>query len=199
MQAISQARFHNIKPRTREERQGMRDRESLEKARLRDRRGGYHHFSPFPGISNNEISSSYFISEADRFNKDFAAEEKRRREIETQRKQEAIHIHREQILQRDLQRWQIIDSQFKRDEAKLALKQFRLSQGTKANPTPAFNPITLQYDKTSQGDAFTRAEQHRIERMSLRMQNIDTRMNSGYNIVTGDIRRSPNLLRTTAV
>jgi hypothetical protein len=90
MQAISQARFRNIKPRTREERQGMKDRESLEKVRLRDRSGGYHHYSPFPGISNNEISSSYFISEADRFSQDFAAEEKRRREIEMQRKQERL-------------------------------------------------------------------------------------------------------------
>jgi hypothetical protein len=195
MQAISQARFRNIKPRTREERQGMKDRESLEKVRLRDRSGGYHHYSPFPGISNNEISSSYFISEADRFSQDFAAEEKRRREIEMQRKQGAINRHREQILQRDLQRWQVIDSQFKRDEAKLAFKQARLHQGTKPNATSAFNPITLEYDNTSQGDALKKAEDQMIERMSLRMQNIDTRMNSGYNILTGDIRRSPNLLR----
>lgn len=64
----------------------MRDREAIEKVRLKERSGGYHHYEEFKGVSQPEPASTLFISEADRFNKDFAAEEKARREQEYIRK-----------------------------------------------------------------------------------------------------------------
>lgn len=58
----------------------MRDREAIEKVRLKERSGGYHHYEDFQGVGKPEVQSTLFISEADRFNKDFAAEDKIRRE-----------------------------------------------------------------------------------------------------------------------
>lgn len=194
MQAISTARFHNVKPRTRAERQGGRDKEGLEKIRLKDRTGGYHKYSPFLGIANSDYKSSYFISETDRFNQDFAAEDKQRREQDAKRKQEALNRHREQIVQRDLNRWKVLDTQFKNEEAKLAFKQSRLKGNS--SPISAANSITLEYGNSHQAEYLKKVEQDTVHRMNLRMQNIDSRMNSGYNILTGTIRRnSPNILR----
>ena len=72
--------FHNVAPRTREERLAANDKDALEKMRLEYRRGGH---SRFDGSRNpllpSEDSLSY-MSEADRFGTDAAAEEYDRRQ-----------------------------------------------------------------------------------------------------------------------
>lgn len=192
MNAAGQPKFHNIKPRTRAEREGMRDREAIEKMRLKERSGGYHQYEEFRGISNPETQSTLFISEADRFNKDFAAEDKRKREEEQRRRQMKIDKQREETAQRDLNRWETIESVQKRDDDRLAGRQARNQQGQKNNPTAAYNPITLEYDTTSQGQQLRRVDDQVRQRADDRMQNLDTRMNSGYNILTGEVRKVNN-------
>lgn len=185
-------KFHNIKPRTRAEREGMRDREAIEKMRLKERSGGYHQYEEFRGISNPETQSTLFISEADRFNKDFATEDKRKREEEQRRRQMKIDKHREEIAQRDLNRWETIESMQKREDDRIAARQARNLQGQKNNPSAAYNPITLEYDSTSQGQYLKRVDNEVRQRADVRMQNLDARMNSGYNILTGEVRRVGN-------
>ena len=47
---ITRVQFNNIKPRTREERASQKDKELIERARLKERTGGYHVFEEFGGI-----------------------------------------------------------------------------------------------------------------------------------------------------
>jgi hypothetical protein len=65
----------------------MGDREHIEQARLRDRIGQYHKYVDNALVNAPDQSSSHFLPENDRFNKDFAANDKLRRESEIQRKQ----------------------------------------------------------------------------------------------------------------
>jgi len=58
----------------------MGDRELIEQARLRDRIGSYHKYVDNALVNAPDPKTSHFMPENDRFNKDFAAEEKRRRD-----------------------------------------------------------------------------------------------------------------------
>jgi hypothetical protein len=58
----------------------MGDKELIEQARLRDRIGSYHKYVDNALVNAPDPKTSHFMPEADRFNKDFAAEEKQRRE-----------------------------------------------------------------------------------------------------------------------
>ena len=86
-QRQQQAMFADIQPRTREERNQMGDREMIEQARLRDRIGQYHKYVDNALVNAPDPTSSHFASENDRFNRDFAANDKIKREQEYRRRQ----------------------------------------------------------------------------------------------------------------
>ena len=58
----------------------MGDRGHIEQARLRDRIGQYHKYVDNALVNAPDPSSSHFLPENDRFNRDFAAIEKGNRE-----------------------------------------------------------------------------------------------------------------------
>jgi hypothetical protein len=72
----------------------MGDREHIEQARLRDRIGQYHKYVDNALVNAPDPTSSHFLPENDRFNKDFAANDKLRRESEIQRKQQVVDSRR---------------------------------------------------------------------------------------------------------
>tara|TARA_B110000285_G_C15062908_1_gene583398 strand:+ start:499 stop:717 length:219 start_codon:yes stop_codon:yes gene_type:complete len=72
----------------------MGDREHIEQARLRDRIGQYHKYVDNALVNAPDPSSSHFLPENDRFNKDFAANDKLRRETEIHRKQQIVDSRR---------------------------------------------------------------------------------------------------------
>ena len=65
-----------------------------EQQRLRDRIGFFNKNVDNVMVNAPDIKSSHFIDEGDRFNKDFAAVEKARRQAEYQRKQAVIDSRR---------------------------------------------------------------------------------------------------------
>lgn len=72
----------------------MGDREHIEHARLRDRIGQYHKYVDNALVNAPDPSSSHFLPENDRFNRDFAAVEKENREKAQRRKQDVIDSRR---------------------------------------------------------------------------------------------------------
>lgn len=185
--------YHNIKPRTRTEREGMRDREAVEKLRLKERSGGYHQYEEFKGVTRPDPSSNIYLPEAERFDRDFAAEERRRIEQEQQRRQQALANKREQMISREVQRWQMMEEQERREQARIEEKKAKFQAGMKNNPSAAFNPITLEYDSTEQGSKLKQQDDYVKYRADMRMKNLDSKMNSGYNILTGEPRRTRNV------
>ena len=71
-----------------------RDREYKEQQRLRDRIGGYLKHSDNILMHNPDPQSSHFISESERYNKDFASYDKMVREQERVRKNQIMESKR---------------------------------------------------------------------------------------------------------
>lgn len=190
---MSFPQFHNIKPRSRKEREGMRDREATEKMRLKERTGGYHQYQEFQGVHRPEQNSNMFIAESERFDKDFAAIEKRRREEEYNRKQQILTQKREDVIGREISRWKIMETEEQKEKKRLEERQASWKAGQKNNSSAAYNPITLDYDSTEQGRSLMQQDELVRYRAGLRMYNLDSKMNSQFNVITGEPRRPTNL------
>jgi hypothetical protein len=52
----------------------------------------------------------------------------------------------------------------------------------------AFNLITLDYDKTIQGEILMNRDKQTKERAFRRAENLDKHFNAGYNLLTGEDR-----------
>ena len=59
----------------------------------------------------------------------------------------------------------------------------------------AFNPISLEYDNSLQGEMLRNRDQNIRERAILRAENIDRHFNCGYNIFTGEDRNILNRMK----
>ncbi|CAG9322406.1 unnamed protein product [Blepharisma stoltei] len=140
-----------------------------------------------------EPQSTMFISEKERFDTDFAAEERRRRELENQRKMDAYNKRRENAINREVNRWEQIGQEQVESIEKLEAKRSKWKNGQKNNPSEAFNPITLDYDPTDQGEYLRRKDDIAKERAMMRLYNIDAKRNSAFNIINGAPRQGPPL------
>lgn len=52
----------------------------------------------------------------------------------------------------------------------------------------AYNPITLNYENSKQGDALKKVDEQKDIRRFVRTQNIMDKNNYGYNLITGEQR-----------
>lgn len=186
-------KYHNIKPRSRKEREGMRDREATEKMRLKDRSGGFHQYEEFSGLHHPEPTSTLYIAESERFDKDFAAIDKKKREEEYQRRQQNLNVKREEVINRDIGRWKMMELEEQKEQERIELRQASWKAGQKNKASAAYNPITLDYDSTEQGKQLMEQDDNIRYRAGMRMFNLDAKMNSQFNVITGEPRRPTNL------
>ena len=181
-------KFNNIEPRTREERAALKDKEKIEDYRLKQRIGGYHKYVDNAQISQPDPISSHFISEAERFDKDFASYDKKVREVEHQKKLETVERKRVEKFERDLQRWKYMDDEENRDKHRLEYMNEHYLTGKKNKGGAAYNVISLEYDHSNEGNRLRKRDDDAKVRALVRSKNIDMRSNCGYNILTGDQR-----------
>lgn len=83
-----QGEFHNMEPRTREERVAARARERLEEQNLKTRRGNFHVYQEHVNPVIPEPVSPMYADEANRFKRDVAGE---------MREQKVQALHRQQV------------------------------------------------------------------------------------------------------
>ncbi|CAG9325470.1 unnamed protein product [Blepharisma stoltei] len=140
-----------------------------------------------------EPKTTMFISEKERFERDFAAEERRRRELENQRKMEAFNKRRENAINREINRWESLNQDYAKSIEKLEIRRSKWKNGQKNNPSEAFNPITLDYDPTDQGEYLKRKDDLAKQRAMMRLYNLDAKRNSAFNILNGAPRQGPPL------
>ena len=103
-------------------------------------------------INDPDPSSDMYISEGERFNKDFAAYEYERRNKAHERKKEMYQQKKNEIYDRKRTRWERMDYEYLRNENKIMMNKEKNLVGRKNNPGMAFNPLTLQYDNSVQGE-----------------------------------------------
>ena len=134
-------------------------------------------------------ATEFHEPESRRFNRDFAAEDAARREQERQRRENVNNYRREQMISRDQQRWDQMGREEQKNNAKLGNMASQWQAGQKNNASMAYNPITLEYDPTEQGNKLYQQDQKKKQWEGKRMANIDSKQNSNYNILNGETRR----------
>ena len=144
-------------------------------------------------LNSPDPNSDIYISEGERFNKDFAAYDYNRRNIEHERKKEMYQNKKNQLYERERKRWERMDYEYLKAENKIMMNKEKNLVGRKNNPGMAFNPLTLQYDNSVQGEILKRRDDESKFRALMRATNIDKHANAGYNIINGQER---NIMET---
>ena len=139
-------------------------------------------------LNSPDPNSDIYISEGERFNKDFAAYDYNRRNIEHERKKEMYQNRKTILYERERKRWEKMDYEYLKAENRIMMNKERNLVGRKNNPGMAFNPLTLQYDNSVQGEILKRRDDESKFRALMRATNIDKHANAGYNIINGEER-----------
>lgn len=137
------------------------------------------------------IASIVFTERQYNYNSNFAEEERQRRLSEFQKKQEHFMKRRNQNILKEAGRWQAVEDDHHRSINKLEYMKDKLKVGQRNKASEAFNLITLDYDSTEKGKELQMFDDRKRFRLGLRMNNLDSKMNSGFNVITGEIREPP--------
>ena len=161
--------------------------------RLKERIGGYHKYVDNASINQPDPTSSHYLPDAERFNKDFASHDKVVRAEEHKQKMEMVEKKRVEKFDRDMMRWQFMDSQEQRDKERLKYMNENYQTGKKNKGGAAYNVINLDYDHSNEGKRLQQLDEDSKVRALMRSKNIDVRSNCGYNVLTGDDRRAVDI------
>eukprot|EP00297_Palpitomonas_bilix_P018238 CAMPEP_0113880274 /NCGR_PEP_ID=MMETSP0780_2-20120614/7694_1 /TAXON_ID=652834 /ORGANISM="Palpitomonas bilix" /LENGTH=191 /DNA_ID=CAMNT_0000866931 /DNA_START=216 /DNA_END=791 /DNA_ORIENTATION=- /assembly_acc=CAM_ASM_000599 len=168
---------------TRAERKQIKDKTTLEKARLAQRKECYQRYEDIGNPVEPTSQSVGYMSDANRFHTDTAGEQKRLREVERSRASEK-HTHmRDQRAHREDERWKTMEKIDKKEEARLTA---HLDDKRKRNaPSVAYNPLTLQYNDGKDGMRQKYDDDVMRYRAGVRTHNLSTKASStGFNPVT---------------
>ena len=124
----------------------MKDKERIEQTRLRERTGGYHKFVDSAEVHNPDPTSSHFVSEQERFDKDFAVADARVRQHNYQKTQDKYAHLREERYNREVQRFHNMESNETKQHEILAAKRDYFNAGKKNHGGAAYNLLHHNYD-----------------------------------------------------
>jgi hypothetical protein len=114
--------FFNIKPKTRFERKGLKDKVAIEKNRISQRVGHAARMQnanmppTSAGLTSLEPTGASYISNADRFHSDTAGEAYEERQKSIQKMKQAIQYRSNKMTEREETRWNSIESKQQEDE-----------------------------------------------------------------------------------
>ncbi|QDZ24368.1 hypothetical protein HOP50_13g69060 [Chloropicon primus] len=182
--------FINHVPKTREEREALRDKDKLEKVRLEDRKGCYYKYD---GNSEDNIllppqNSLAYQDDTERFYRDFAAEEYGRRLEKKFKDDERYAKKRAELSEREVERWNKMEREYVENEAKAEALQD--SSAAKRNASSVnYNVITLKYANTHGGQLLKYEDDTIRYRATLRGRALEQKMSSvEYDLLTGDAK-----------
>ncbi|KAL4469373.1 hypothetical protein ABPG72_006009 [Tetrahymena utriculariae] len=184
-----QDNFNSVQPRTRLEREAMKDKESIEKTRINQRVGYETRNTDVKQLLHNpDPKSTLFIPENQRFDKDFSVFDKQQRDQRFATKEVTLEKHRIEALERESKRWEQMENQVNKEQVKRQFQAEVLKAGKRNTNGMPFNPITLEYEKSNAGESLKKRDEMAKVRGYVRAENLDTRSNCGYNILTGEQR-----------
>jgi hypothetical protein len=93
-----------------------------------------------------------------------------------------------QKYERDLRRWDYMETEQQREQEKIQIQRDRYLVGNANKGGAAFNIINLDYEKSNDGEFLKQLDEEKRVRNLLRSKNIDTLSNSGYSIINGQPR-----------
>ena len=89
--------------------------------------------------------------EADRFDKDFAVADRKIREVDVEKKHSTFDKLRQERLQRDLNRWDHMEHEEKKQNERLQVKADVYGAAKKNKGGSAYNIISLNYQEDKDG------------------------------------------------
>lgn len=172
---------------SRAERHASRDKESKERALLEKRpaQRGQKYINYGSQIASADAGTVAHITEQERFITDFAAEEKKRREFAYKQKQEQLNRRRYELVMHEEARWDGIEKEYARMEEK---EDRRKARGVPRNQSSVpYNPMTLEYEDSVQGDQLRYSDELIRYRAALRAEQLRCQQTKeGYNLITGE-------------
>lgn len=162
--------FHNVQPRTREERSAANS-----VAQKMQHLASRNPASPAPGTGHH-------VDELERFKRlDIAAENKMKREEALKKKELTYQQKQEQSYLRDKANWDRVIAAEEKKESMLARKREIGGPNTSGQH---YNIMTLDYKSTPEGQALKAKDEMMTSRAAMRSYNLYSKSNSGTNILT---------------
>ncbi|CAG9465844.1 unnamed protein product [Pedinophyceae sp. YPF-701] len=181
--------FHNVAPRSREARLADRDKDLLEKSRLKCRQFGFVRHDPVANPVLPTKQAPYYAEDVDRFRRNFIEEEHGRREARLEFYEEKLIKKRNGDLDREQKRWDAMEREHKAEEQRLEKLHHRPAARNNRCGLPV-NPITMGYDSQRPDvDNLKERDDRFRQRVAARSQNLYTKMHvTGFDIITGNPR-----------
>ena len=181
--------FRNREPRSRDQRVLDKNPEAMQQDRIANRVENHQREVRPYDIIAGATATEFHEPDTRRFNRDFASEDAARREQERIRRENVNNSRRQQAIERDQRRWDQMDKEEQKKGQQLSGMADKWQAGQKNNASMAYNPLTLEYDQTEQGNALYQQDQKKKQWENKRMANIDSKQNSNYNLLTGAPRQ----------
>eukprot|EP00771_Trimastix_marina_P001228 gnl/Trimastix_PCT/2283.p1 GENE.gnl/Trimastix_PCT/2283~~gnl/Trimastix_PCT/2283.p1 ORF type:complete len:196 (-),score=28.70 gnl/Trimastix_PCT/2283:129-716(-) len=171
-----------IEPRGRESRRTYK--EHIEKSRLGQRREKVSHYDPIENPVTPSSHAPMYQGEVERFETDSAAFERRRMDQVRQRQKRIDQSHRDRDMQRESERWKRMEESDQREQQRIE----RLAGTGKKNVSSvAYDPVTLSYNDSHDGERLRREDEMRSYHARLRTENLERQVSrEGINPITGE-------------
>jgi len=118
----------------------------------------------------------------------------RLRKTQNEKKKQRFENLKNILFERESKRWERMDYDYLKNENKVVVNKEKNLVGRKNNPGMAFNPLTLAYDSSVQGEILKNRDDMSKYRAVLRSNNIDKHFNSNYNVLTGEDRNGQRVV-----
>ena len=145
--------FFNAPLRGKAERKALSDREGMEKQRLRERRGEHFQYADPGGLVAPDCRSGHYMGSKERFTIDTATEIRLEKEDRLRRKATDLLRRRDEGIARDEERWQKMEAEARAAEARVAFFQADGGKARRNRSGMPFDPVTLEYHGTHDGEA----------------------------------------------
>jgi len=177
--------FMNYTPQTREEREAGKDKDALEKHRLKLRKEKFYVSDALPNPLAMEHDCPAYATEAERFNRDFARDDYEKRVAAKIAEEERIARMRTEQYYKEQDRWNEMDSSYDKDMMQQTGCQTRPIHLNNRSGDPV-HTITQRYNPTLAGEEL-KYEDDRIKwRGEIRRQTLWHKQQSQeHNIITG--------------
>jgi hypothetical protein len=178
--------FHNLPTRSRE-RQALTDRETLEKSRLRERTGGrFVYADPGHVIAPDDSSSALYLDSRLRFTTDAVTEARVEKDARIAHRASDLLRRREETMVREEERWKRMEAESRAAELRVASLQTDGGKARRNKSGLPFDPVTLNYHASHDGDLLRFQDDSTKFRAALRTQTLQQKGRGvDYNVLTG--------------
>jgi hypothetical protein len=178
--------YNNVNPRTRAYRQAQTNKESLEKQRLVERKGGFHKYEKVEAVTQCEEGTVGFMPESGRFDTDTVGEAWLQRKSAYKRRQEIDALKRAEHAKREMHHVEKNKALKLSEVEKYARYREDPLMGKKNVGSMPFDVVTLKYNDGDDGSRLQYEDSQIRYRAALRAKNIHEKTSgSTFDPVTG--------------